>query len=183
MAYKCNFTVTSYKQYCSRFQSCFNKSNHFWPLRSSVSINRWNKRRKECLQVIDSSLHGVREDIGPRVHLCVCVCVTDSQLTVPVCLCECVCVCECVCGPVNPCCSAVSVPLPLGVNIGLTTCNDILSHACLTPKEPHPPLLLLLVCVCVCVCAPVSLCVSVCVCVSQCVFLFYFVHTIYKYMF
>lgn len=62
------------------------------------------------------------------------MCVTDSQLLVA-------CVdayVESVCGPVNPCWSAVSVPLPPRVNIGLTTCNDILSYACLTPKEPHP---------------------------------------------
>ncbi len=64
------------------------------------------------------------------------------------------------CGPVNPCCSAVSVPLPLRVNIGLTTCNDILSYACLTPKEPHP---LSCVCVCVCGCHSVSPpCISYC---------------------
>lgn len=53
-------------------------------------------------------------------------------------MCACTCETESVCGPVNPCYGAVSVSLFLRVNIGLTTCNDILSYACLTHKEPHP---------------------------------------------
>ena len=86
-------------------------------------------------------------------------------------VCVCVRACLCVCGPVNPCCSAVSVPLPLRVNIGLTTCNDIPSYACLTPKEPHP--LCSSVCVCVCVCVRVCVCACHSVpppCVSYCLF-------------
>lgn len=82
--------------------------------------------------------------ISGLVCICVHMCMSDSDLLV----CVCVCLCLSVCGPVNPCCSTVSVPLPLRVNIGLTTCNDILSYACLTPKEPHP-VSPHLVCVCV----------------------------------
>lgn len=68
----------------------------------------------------------------------------------------------CVCGPVNPCYSTLSIPLPLRVNIGLTTCNAILSYACLTPKEPQPLFSPGCVCVCVCDCHSVSTCNSYC---------------------
>lgn len=63
-----------------------------------------------------------------------------------------------VCGPVNPCYSTLSIPLPLRVNIGLTTCNAILSYACLTPKEPQPLFSSGCVCLCVCDCHSVSTC-------------------------
>lgn len=67
-----------------------------------------------------------------------------------------------VCGPVNPCYSTLSIPLPLRVNIGLTTCNAILSYACLTPKEPQPLFSSGCVCLCVCDCHSVSTCNSYC---------------------